>query len=210
MTVPGLTRSALGSWRTAAARGVARPRWLEGALRDIALPFVVTRLVLASVGVSPSPRCPSLPSCRPRGPAPSSCRCSMRSRAGTGSVPGHRQQRLSLLTTLPGGVLPALRPGARGRRGGRPSLRPGLGDRRPHRLERGAAGRGRHAGRPLPARLRREDGIACRVVPAAVPHQLFLSAVYADSLFLALSLGAVLMARRDRWLLAGRWAGWQR
>lgn len=35
------------------------------------------------------------------------------------------------------------------------------------------------------------------------PSSLFLSAVYADALFLALSLGAVYAARRDRWWLAG-------
>jgi len=35
------------------------------------------------------------------------------------------------------------------------------------------------------------------------PTSLFLSAAYAESLFLALSIGAVLACRRERWLLAG-------
>ncbi len=35
------------------------------------------------------------------------------------------------------------------------------------------------------------------------PTSLFLSAAYAESTFLALSIGAVLASRRDRWLLAG-------
>ena len=39
------------------------------------------------------------------------------------------------------------------------------------------------------------------------PTSFFLSAVYAESLFLALSLGAMLRARRDRWLLAGAMGG---
>lgn len=39
-------------------------------------------------------------------------------------------------------------------------------------------------------------------VAAYVPPAIFLSAVYTESLFLLLSLGALLAARRDRWLLA--------
>jgi Gpi18-like mannosyltransferase len=39
------------------------------------------------------------------------------------------------------------------------------------------------------------------------PASFFLSAIYAESLFLALSLGSMLAARRERWLLAGLLAG---
>jgi hypothetical protein len=39
------------------------------------------------------------------------------------------------------------------------------------------------------------------------PASFFLSAVYAESLFLALSLGAILACRREHWLLAGLLAG---
>jgi hypothetical protein len=40
-------------------------------------------------------------------------------------------------------------------------------------------------------------------VAAYAPPAIFLSAIYTESLFLVLSLGAMVAARRDRWLLAG-------
>ncbi len=40
-------------------------------------------------------------------------------------------------------------------------------------------------------------------VAAYVPPAVFLSAIYTESLFLLLSLGCLVAARRDRWLLAG-------
>ncbi|WP_169449172.1 mannosyltransferase family protein [Patulibacter americanus] len=40
-------------------------------------------------------------------------------------------------------------------------------------------------------------------VAAYVPPAIFLSAVYTEALFLLLSLGALVAARRDRWMLAG-------
>lgn len=40
-------------------------------------------------------------------------------------------------------------------------------------------------------------------VAAYVPPAIFLSAIYTESLFLILSLGALVAARRDRWVIAG-------
>jgi len=55
------------------------------------------------------------------------------------------------------------------------------------------------------ARLELGDGAARWTVAALAfsPMSFFFSAVYSESLFLALSAGAVLAARRDRWALAG-------
>jgi hypothetical protein len=45
------------------------------------------------------------------------------------------------------------------------------------------------------------------LVTALLPMSFFFSAVYSESLFLALSVGAVYAARRDRWALAGALGG---
>jgi hypothetical protein len=45
------------------------------------------------------------------------------------------------------------------------------------------------------------------LVTALFPMSFFFSAVYSESLFLALSVGAVLAARRERWALAGALGG---
>jgi hypothetical protein len=45
------------------------------------------------------------------------------------------------------------------------------------------------------------------LVTALVPMSFFFSAVYSESLFLALSVGAVYCARRERWALAGALGG---
>ncbi len=45
------------------------------------------------------------------------------------------------------------------------------------------------------------------LVTALVPMSFFFSAVYSESLFLALSIGAVYAARRERWALAGALGG---
>jgi hypothetical protein len=54
-------------------------------------------------------------------------------------------------------------------------------------------------------RLDHDRATASRAVwyLVAFPTSLFLSAAYAESLFLALSIGAVLAGRRQRWMLAG-------
>ncbi len=45
------------------------------------------------------------------------------------------------------------------------------------------------------------------LVTALLPMSFFFSAVYSESLFLALSVGAIYAARRDRWALAGALGG---
>ncbi len=204
MTIPTVSRAALGSWRTA-----ARPAWLGWALRDVALPFAVTRALLAFVGVLSIAALPispwvtsawTKPVAGPLFDAFSRWDGYRYLAIAANGYPASDQASAAFFPLYPLLVrsLAVLTGGVQGAH-----------------LEIAAVVVSNVA---LLAAVTALIAL-CRLdygAPAAsraawylllFPTSFFLSAVYADSLFLALSLGAMLCARRDRWLLAGVLAG---
>jgi hypothetical protein len=204
LTIPTVSRATLGSWRTA-----ARPGWLSWTLRDVALPFVATRALLAFVGVlsiAALPISPWVPSAWTR-PV-----------AGSLFDAFARWDGLRYLTIAAGGY-PAADPTRAAFFPLYPLLVRSVGT-----LAGATAGPNLEivavivsnvallaAALALVALCRLDFGERAASRSAwyllLFPTSFFLSAVYADSLFLALSLGAMLFARRNQWLASGALAG---
>jgi hypothetical protein len=200
MTSPTVSRAALSSWRIG-----ARPGWLSWALRDVALPFVVTRALFAFVGVLSIAALPISP---------------WVTSAWTKPVAGplfdafSRWDGFRYLAIAANGY-PASDPASTAFFPLFPLLARSLamltGSVTAAHLEIAAvivSNVALLAAVALLTALCRLDHGARMASQASwylllFPTSFFLSAVYADSLFLALSLGAMLSARRDRWLLAG-------
>jgi hypothetical protein len=200
MTIPSVSRAALGSWRA-----VAWPVWLSGALRNVALPFVATRLLLAFVGVlsiAALPVSPWVPSVWTR-PV-----------AGPIFDAFARWDGFRYLAIAANGY-PTTDPSSAAFFPLYPLVARSLGI-----LVGAPSGPGLEvaaivvsnvallaAAVALIALCRLDYGprVASRAAWSLLlfPTSFFLSAVYAESLFLALSLGAMLCARRDRWILSG-------
>ncbi len=200
MTIPTVSRAALGSWRMA-----ARPVWLSWALRDVALPFVVTRALLAFVGVLSIAALPISP---------------WVSAAWTRPVAGplfdafSRWDGFRYLAIAANGY-PASDPASAAFFPLYPVLVRSLAV-----LTGGAHGAGLEVAAVIVSNVALLGAVSALIALCRLdygssvasraswylllfPTSFFLSAVYADSLFLALSLGAMLCARRDHWLLAG-------
>jgi Gpi18-like mannosyltransferase len=209
MTIPSVTRAALGSWRAVAARSVARPRWADVALRDVALPFVVTRLLLASVGllsIAALPVSPFVPAAWTRPVVMPLFDAFARwdgiryLSIATNGYPFSQPFRAAFFPLYPALVH------AVGVVGGHP-FEPGL--EIAALIVSNVALLAAVATLIALCRLDYGEKVASRAAWYLLlfPTSFFLSAAYADSLFLALSLGAMLMARRDRWLLSGLLGG---
>jgi len=204
MTIPTVSRAALSSWRIA-----ARPGWLSWALRDVAFPFLVTRALFAFVGVLSIAALPISP---------------WVTSAWTKPVAGplfdafSRWDGFRYLAIAAHGY-PASDPSSAAFFPLYPLLARSLA-----MLTGAASGPGLEIAALIVSNVALLAAVAllialCRLDYGArmasqaswylllFPTSFFLSAVYADSLFLALSLGAMLCARRDRWLLAGALGG---
>lgn len=204
MTIPTVSRAALGSWKLA-----ARPRWLSWALRDVALPFVITRALLAFVGVLSIAALPISPWVTSVWTRPV---------AGPLFDAFSRWDGFNYLAIAAKGY-PVSDPSSAAFFPLYPLLARSLAV-----LTGGASGPGLEIAALIVSnvallaavtalialcRLDYGAGVASRAAWYLLlfPTSFFLSAVYAESLFLALTLGAMLCARRDRWVLAGALGG---
>jgi hypothetical protein len=204
VTTPTMSRAGFGSWLS-----VARPSWLRSALRDVAVPFLVTRTLLAFVGVLSvaalpiSPWVPSIWTQRVAGPLFDAF----------ARWDGYRYLGIAA------NGYPASDPASAAFF----PLYP-IAVRSVAMLWGAASGAGLEVAAIVVSNVAL---LAAAVVLIALcrldyggtvasraswylflfPTSFFLSAAYAESLFLALSLGAVLSARSDRWLLSGALGG---
>jgi Gpi18-like mannosyltransferase len=204
MTIPTVSRAALGSWRIA-----ARPGWLSWALRDVALPFIATRALFAFVGVLSVAALPISPWVTSAWTKPI---------AGPLFDAFSRWDGFRYMAIAANGY-PVSDPSSTAFFPLYPILARSLAV-----LTGSAQGPGLEVAALIVSNVALLAAVAalialCRLDFGAgvasraswylllFPTSFFLSAIYAESLFLALSLGAMLCARRDRWLLAGALGG---